>query len=48
MLEIKQICLLFSLDRALRYQNFSETLNNQQVKVKSLEMIKSNRVNLIH
>ena len=48
MLEIKLICLLFSLDRALRYQNFSETPNSQQVKVKSLEMIKSNRVNPIH
>ena len=48
MLEIKQICLLFSLDRALRYQNFSDKPNSQQVKVKSWEMIKSNRVNLIH
>ena len=48
MFVIKQIHLLFSLDRALRYQNFRDKPNSQQVKVKSWEMIKLNRVNLIH
>ena len=48
MLEIKQICLLFSLDRALKYQNFSDKPNSQQVKVKSWETIKLNQVDLIH
>jgi len=48
MFVIKQIRQPFSLDRALRYQNFSDKPNSQQVKVKSWEMIKLNRVNLIH
>ena len=48
MFVIKQIRLLFNLDRALRYQNFSDKPNSQQVKVKSWEMIKLNRVNPTH